>query len=429
MSHVSPPAGQPQPGSPARSGKGPLASHYPSSGMGGWIFLAIVVVVAAVIGGLLWWRLHGGAPGKPAAGRGGRGDGGPVPVLTGLVSQTNVDIYLDGLGTVQAFNTVTVHVRVDGQLEKVHFTEGQAVQAGDVLAEIDPAPYKAALDQAVAKKGQDQAMLNLQRIELKREADLLAAKIDSQDNYDQVDAQVKTLEATVKADQAAIDAAQVQVNYTKVTSPLDGLTGMRLVDQGNIVHAADTGGLVVITQVRPISVVFTLPEQALTQIQAHNSGAGQKVLATDRDNTTVLDRGEVAVIDNEIDPTTGTIRLKATFPNEKKRLWPGQFINTRLLLETRTNVLVVPEVVVQRGPKGAFVFVVDDDDTVEVRQVTVSQTQDGLALIEAGLEAGEEVVVDGQYKLQDGSRIRVSGTGPAGQGAAPASAATSTNRP
>jgi membrane fusion protein, multidrug efflux system len=417
MSHLPPPA----PASP-----GPVPGPYHSSGMGGWIFIAIVVVLVVVIGGLLWWRLHGGAPGKQEGGRGGRGDGGPVTVITGLVAQTNVDIYLDGLGTVQAFNTVTVRVRVDGQLEKVNFTEGQPVHAGDVLAEIDPAPYQAALDQAIAKKGQDQAMLNLQRIELKREADLLAAKIDSQDNYDQVEAQVKTLEATVTADQAAMDAAQVQVNYTKVTSPLDGLTGVRLVDQGNIVHATDAGGLVVITQVRPISVMFTLPEQSLRQIQSQNSGAGQVVLATDRDNTTVLDRGKVAVIDNEIDPTTGTIRLKATFPNEKRQLWPGQFINTRLLLETRTNVLVVPEVVVQRGPKGAFVFVVNDDDTVEVRPVTVSQTQDGLALIDAGLDVGEEVVVDGQYKLQDGSRIRVVG---AGQGTPPASAATSTNHP
>lgn len=429
MSQNSPPAGSSPSGSTGTSGNQPFAGTAKSSGKGGWIFLSIVVVLAAMIGGLLWWRLHAGAPGKATVGRGGRGDGGPVPVVTGLAVQTNVNIYLDGLGTVQAFNTVTVHVRVDGQLEKVNFTEGQAVRAGDLLAEIDPAPYQAALAQAIAKKGQDQAALNLQRIELKREAALLAAKIDSQDNYDQVDAQVKTLEATVTADQAAIDAAQVQVNYTKVISPLDGLTGVRLVDQGNLVHASDTGGLVVITQVRPISVLFTLPEQSLNQIQAHNSGAGQAVLATDRDNTTVIDQGVVAVIDNEIDPTTGTIRLKATFPNEKRQLWPGQFINTRLLLQTRTNVVVVPEVVVQRGPKGAFVFVVDDDNTVEVRPVTVSQTQDGLALIESGLDAGEEVVVDGQYKLQDGSRIRVAGPPSAGQGTAPASGSTSTNRP
>ena len=402
---------------PAQPGTLPAPGHDQKTGKGGWIFLAVAVVLVVVIGGLVYWRQHSAASAKPAGGRGARGGGGPVPVVTGLVMQTNLPVYLDGLGTVQAFNTVTVHVRVDGQLEKVNFTEGQAVHAGEVLAEIDAAPYKAALAQATAKKGQDQALLNLQRIELKRESDLLAAKIDSQDNYDQVAAQVKTLEATVTADQAAIDAAQVQVNYARVTSPLDGLTGVRLVDQGNIVHASDSGGLVVITQIRPISVVFTLPEQSLPQIQKQSQGGGLEVLATDRDNTTVLDRGKVAVIDNEIDPTTGTIRIKATFPNDNQQLWPGQFINTRLLLLTRTNALVVPEAVVQRGPKGAFVFVVGDDDTVEVRPVTVGQTQDGLALIDDGLEAGEEVVVDGQYKLQDGSRIRIAGAGPAGQGA------------
>jgi multidrug efflux system membrane fusion protein len=387
-----------------------------------WIVPLVVVLVAAAVAGRIWRQQHLPAAGGPG-GRGARGGGGmAVPVVTGLVIQTNLPIYLDGLGTVQAFNTVTVHVRVDGQLEKVNFTEGQFVHAGDVLAEIDPAPYQAALDQAAAKKGQDQAQLNLQRVELKREASLLAAKIDSQDAYDQVAAQVKTLEAGVTADQAAMDAAQVQLNYTKITSPLDGLTGVRLVDQGNIVHASDAGGVVVITQMRPISVLFTLPEQSLGPIQKHQGGAGLEVLATASDNITVLDRGKLTVIDNQIDPTTSTIRIKATFPNDHLQLWPGQFVNTRLVLLTRTNAVVVPEAVVQRGPKGAFVFVVNDDDTVEVRPVKVSQMQDGLAMIDDGLDAGEEVVVDGQYKLQDGSRIRLAGAGAPGKGAAPSGA-------
>jgi multidrug efflux system membrane fusion protein len=400
----------------------PLAGAKPAKtlGVGRWVIPLVLLLLAAGIFARIWQQQQ-----RAAANRlDGPGAGGEpsVNVVTGLVFQTNVPIFLDGLGTVQAFNTVTVHVRVDGQLEKVNFKEGQFVHAGDVLAEIDPAPYKAALDQAAAKKGQDQAQLNLQRVELKREADLLAAKIDSQDAYDQVNAQVKTLEATVTADQAAMDAAQVQLNYTQVSSPLEGVTGVRLVDQGNIVHAADAGGLVVIAQMLPISVLFTLPEQSLPQIQQQHHGMGLEVLAMDRDNTTVLDRGRVAVIDNEIDPTTGTIRLKATFPNDHLQLWPGQFINTRLLLITRTNALVVPEAVVQRGPKGTFVFVVTDHATVEVRAVRVALMEDGLALIETGLKAGEEVVVDGQYKLQDGSKIRTAAPGNAGKGPVPAGA-------
>jgi multidrug efflux system membrane fusion protein len=391
----------------------------PKRGAGRWLVGGVLLLLAAGIFARIWQQQHL-AVARQSAGRGAGGDL-VVPVVTGLVIQTNVPIYLDGLGTVQAYNTVTVHVRVDGQLEKVNFTEGQFVHAGDVLAEIDPAPYQAALDQARAKRGQDEAQLNLQKVELKREADLLAAKIDSQDAYDQVNAQVKTLEAGVTADQAAIDAAQVQLAYTKVKSPLDGVTGVRLVDQGNIVHASDAGGLVVIAQMLPISVMFTLPEQNLPQIQQQNRrGEGLDVLATDRNNTTVLDRGKVAVIDNEIDPTTGTIRLKATFPNALMLLWPGQFINTRLLLVTRTNALVVPEAVVQRGPKGPFVFVVRADNTVTVRPVKVAVMQDNLALIDDGLATGEHVVVDGQYKLQDGSKIRAAATGKAGPEAVPA---------
>jgi multidrug efflux system membrane fusion protein len=379
---------------------------------------ALAAGALLIVVGLVWLVFHRhAAAGKTMASAADAGNP-PVPVVAQAVVQKDVPIYLDGLGTVQAFNTVTIHVQVDGQLKQVNFVEGQFVHAGDLLAQIDPAPLQAALDQAAAKKNQDQAQLNLQQIELKREADLLAAKIDSQDAYDQVAAQVRELEAAVKADEAAMESAQVQLNFTKITAPLDGLIGVRLVDQGNIVHTTDANGLAVITQMRPISVVFTLPEQNLGEIQEQESGGQLTVLATDRDNRTVLDKGELAVINNQIDTTTGTIRLKATFPNEKSRLWPGQFVNTRLRLTTRKNGIVVPEAVIQRGPNGPFAFVIDAKGTAQVRPVKVAQMQDGQALIDEGLEPGELVVVDGQYKLQTGSKVKINQPGRAGKKAA-----------
>ncbi len=352
---------------------------------------------------------------KPAANA--RAESFPVPVVAGTVAQRDVPIYLDGLGTVQAFNTVTVHVRVDGQLEKLLFKEGQDVHVGDLLAQIDPSPFQAQLDQALAKRGQDEAQLNLQRVELKREAALLAAKIDSQDAYDQVAAQVKALEAAVNADQAAIESANVQLGYTRITSPIEGRVGIQLVDVGNIVHATDATGLVVITQLRPIEVIFTLPEQTLGEIQNQEIQGAPAVLAVDRDNRTVLDEGKLAVIDNQIDPTTGTIKLKAVFPNPDLRLWPGQFVNARLLVTTRKAGIVVPAPVIQRGPEGPYAFVIKPDATVEIRPVKVAQIQDGVALIDDGLSAGEQVVVDGQYKLQAHSRVKVAGAGKAGPAA------------
>jgi multidrug efflux system membrane fusion protein len=333
-----------------------------------------------------------------------------VPVVAGTVAQKDVPIYLDGLGTVQAFNTVTIHVQVDGQLRKVAFVEGQDVRAGDLLAQIEPQPFQAQLEQVEAKKAQDEAQLANARLDLKRDAEQLAARIIAQQVYDNQKTLVDQLTATVKADQAAIDIAKVQLGYTTIVSPIDGRAGIRAVDEGNIVHVIDPNGLVVIAQLHPISVVFTLPEQTLGQIQQHKAAGNITVVAVDRDNRTVLGEGKLAVIDNQIDTTTGTIRLKATFPNDDLRLWPGQFVNARLLLTIRKNGVVVPASVVQRGPEGPYAFVINEDQTVKVQPVKVVQIEAGQALIDEGLQAGESVVVDGQYRLQNGSKVKLAPT-------------------
>src|SRR5262245_7638035 len=368
------------------------------------VAIGVVLAVALAVGGFLYRRAHSGAPASAAAG--GHGQAPPIPIIEGVVTTKDVPIYLDGLGTVQAFNTVTLHSRVDGQLVKIAFTEGQDVKAGDTLAQIDPAPYQAALDQTIAKKAQDEAQLANARVDLKRYADLLATDSTTPQVYETQKALIAQLEATLKADQAAIDSARVNLDYATIRSPIDARVGIRQVDLGNIIHASDAVGIVTLTQLRPISVVFTLPEQALPKLRPARSSPDFTVLAVSRDNTNVLATGKLAVIDNQIDTTTGTIKLKATFANDNLRLWPGQFVNTRLLLMTRTNSVVVPASVVQRGPEGAFAFVVQENQTVSLRPLKVAQIEAGEALIDDGLGPGERVVVDGQYKLQSGSRVK-----------------------
>lgn len=369
------------------------------------IFVWIIVIVLAIVG----WRLFQShlAAQKQAQDSAHQGPP-PVLVVPGTVTQKDVPIFLDGLGTVQALNTVTVRARVDGQLERVAFTEGQDVKAGDLLAVIDPAPFRASLEQAQAKQNQDQAQLSNARLDLTRDVDLAARKVIAQQQLDTQKALVAQLDAAVKTDAAAVQSAQVQLGYTTISSPIDGRTGIRNVDQGNIVHANDTNGLVTIAQLQPIALIFTLPQQNLAEIHQHiAAGEELSVLALDRDNKTVLDEGKLSVIDNQIDTSTGTIRLKAIFPNEKFQLWPGQFVNARLHLTTRKNGLIVPASVIQRGPNGPYAFVIKSDNSVEIRPVKVAQVDNGEALIDEGLQAGERVVVDGQYKLQNGSKVNL----------------------
>ena len=377
--------------------------------------LLLLVLLAGA--GYAAWYFRPPPPEVPA-GRGGKGgkpgDLPPVPIVEGRVLRKDTPLYLDGLGNVQGYNTVTVHSRVDGQLDKILFTEGQDVHAGDVLVKLDPKPFEASLEQAKAKKKQDEAQLANAKVDLVRDITLFDQKAVPQQKVDTQKALVAQLEATVNADQAGVDSAQVQLNYATITSPISGRAGLRLIDQGNVVHASDANGLVVISQLQPIFVVFTLPERNLPAIQREMAKGSLPVLAQGRDNNELLGEGTLTVVDNQIDVSTGTIKLKATFPNANKQLWPGQFINARLKLTTRKAGLVVPASVVQRGPDTTYAFVIKDDQSVEIRQIKVEQFEDDMALIQEGLQEGERVVVDGQYRLQPGSHVKAGGGKPGG---------------
>ncbi|MBI3700483.1 MAG: efflux RND transporter periplasmic adaptor subunit [Afipia sp.] len=331
-----------------------------------------------------------------------------VPVLAALPRIEDMPVYLDGVGSVRALNNVTVRAQVDGKLLSVNFKEGQNVQAGDILAEIDPAIYKAQFDQAVAKKAQDEATLANARIDLNRYQQLAAAKAGSAQQADTQRATVAQLEALVKSDQAAMDNTQATLGYTKIVAPLSGRAGLRQVDPGNIVHASDATGVVVITQLQPIAVWFSLPQQQIVRV---NTAAASGTLAVDvfaNDGKTVADTGTLTAVDNQVDQTTGTVKLKAEFPNGTFQLWPGQFVNVRLKVQTLQKAIVVPTASVQRGPAGTFVYVIGEGNVVSARVVNVVQQNEKDAVIASGVTTSDRVVTTGFANLADGSRVSIS---------------------
>jgi multidrug efflux system membrane fusion protein len=330
-----------------------------------------------------------------------------VPVVADKVTQHDVPIYLRGLGTVIAYNTVLVRSQIQGQITRIAFTEGQTVGAGGLLAEIDPRPYQAQLDQMTATRERDQAQLKNAEANLVRYVELAGKGWATPQLTDTQKAQVAQLQSAIKADEALIEAAKVQLGYTRLTSPIGGVTGVRQVDIGNIIHPTDPNGLVVVTQIEPISVIFTLPETDLPKLQQQMAKGPLSLLAYSQDDTIKLDEGKLTLLDNQILQTTGSVRLKAEFPNKTHRLWPGELINVWLLLDTRHGGLTVPASAVQQGQEGAFSYVIKPDNTVQVRPVTVAQISRGQALVDSGLAANEQVVTDGQYKLQDGSRVTI----------------------
>jgi membrane fusion protein, multidrug efflux system len=331
----------------------------------------------------------------------------PVPVLAASPRIQDVPVYLDGVGSVRALNTVTVRSQVDGKLIAVNFVEGQDVTKGDVLAEIDPAIYQAQYDQAVAKKAQDEAQLANQRLDLARYQQLAASNAGSKQQADTQRALVAQTEALVKADQAMIDNTQATLSYTKIIAPLTGRAGLRQVDQGNIIHASDLTGLVIITQLQPIAVTFSLPQQQIARVNAAAAKGPLTVDVFGNDGVTVIDSGTLKGIDNQVDPATGTLKLKAEFPNANYQLWPGQFVNVRLKVETLPQALVVPTSAVQRGPAGTFSYVIGEGDIATAKPVTVVQQNENDAVIANGLSASDRVVTTGFANLSDGAKVVV----------------------
>jgi multidrug efflux system membrane fusion protein len=350
-----------------------------------------------------------------------------IPVLTAVVERKDVPVWLEGLGNVAAFYTVTVKTQVDGRIDRVAFTEGQSVKKGDVLVQIDPRPFQIQLETAQANLARDSANEKNAKVNADRYKTLSQQNLIAVQQYTDQVAAVDQLDAQIRADRASIDAARLNLDFARITSPIDGVTGVRLVDPGNVVHATDTSGLVVVTQLDPITVFFTLPEDDLSAINEAMSTQELSVSAFSRDGDKQLGDGKLKVIDNEINQATATLRLKAVFDNPKHLLWPNQFVKARLRLSTRKGALVVPAAVVQHGPQGVFAYVVKADSTVETRPLTVTATQGDVAIIGAGLNAGEQVVVDGQSQLRPGSKVATKPVAPAARPSTSASAAPSSS--
>src|SRR6201747_2832929 len=366
------------------------------------VSITITLLIIGGLGYIAWTSLQQ----KQAANRGGRSDL-PVPVLAATPRIQDVPVYLDAVGAVRGLNNVLVRPQVDGKLIAVNFTEGQDVRKGDVLAEIDPVIYKAQYDQAVAKKAQDEAQLANQKLDLARYQQLAASNAGSKQQADTQRAVVAQQEALVNADQAAIDNAQATLGYTKIIAPLSGRAGLRQVDQGNIIKASDATGLVIITQLQPITVQFSLPQQQIVRVNAASAKGTLAVDVFGNDGVTVIDTGKLTGIDNQVDPTTGTLKLKAEFPNGKFQLWPGQFVNVRLKVETLPQAIVIPTSAAQRGPAGTFSYVIGENDTVTAKPVTVTQQNEHDAVIASGLTTSDRVVTTGFANLADGSKVIV----------------------
>jgi membrane fusion protein, multidrug efflux system len=381
----------------------------------GWVWILVILVLAG--GGYYYYKSRGASESKAAPAPGARAAAlGPVSVAVTTASKQDVPYYLAGLGSVTPFNTVTVKSRVDGQLQKINFQEGQFVREGDLLAEIDPRPFEVALRQMEGQLARDQAQLNDARVDFTRYDELHKEGVIAQQQVDTQKATVGQLEGAIRSDQAQIDNQNLQLVYCKITAPLTGRVGLRLVDQGNMVHASDPNGLVVITQVQPIAVLFTLPEDSLQDVIQHMKNEQLGVEAFSRDDQTKLATGKLVTIDNQIDPTTGTVRFKAVFDNVDLSLWPNQFVNIRLMLDVRKNAIVVPLAAIQRGTQGSYVYTIKNGHA-NLQPVTVDLTQGNISLIASGVAAGDQVVVDGQDRLQAGAAVEAHATSPNGPAA------------
>jgi multidrug efflux system membrane fusion protein len=395
-------------------GKAPLTTAKPSLTRRAASWTLVLLVLA---GAGYYFASGTNAPQRSPRGR--FGAEGPVPVLAVAAKRADVPIYLDAVGTARALNIVTVRPQVDGKLLSVNFREGQDVKKGDVLAQIDPITFKAALDQAIAKKAQDEAQLANSKNDLERYERLAATNAINRQQADTQKALVAQYTALVQADQAAIDNARAMLGYTTINAPIDGRTGIRQVDAGNIVHASDSNGIVVITQITPISVLFNLPQQDLDRVNAAFAKAPLPAEAVRSDNDKVVAHGTLTVVDNQVDQSTGTVRLKAEFPNTDRELWPGQFINVRLLVDTLKNVVVIPTGAVQRGPKGTFVYVVKDNSTVAVQPINVQRQDEERAVVASGLEPPQRVITTGFARISEGTKVAVTAPGETLQPAAP----------
>jgi multidrug efflux system membrane fusion protein len=367
-----------------------------------WAILGILLVIA--VAGYLFIDQAGRDKARAAA---ANAPSPGIPVTIGIAEQRDVPVYVRGIGTVQAYKMVTVKSRVDGQIVKVSFEEGQEVKAGDPLFQIDPRPFQATLDQATANKQRDQAQLAGAQADLDRFSKLVGQGFQSRQSVDQQTATVDALKGSIAADAAAIETARLNLDYANIRSPITGRTGSRLVDLGNLIQVGQNTALVTVTQIKPIYVNFTVPQDQTDKIRTNQTKGPLTVVAYASDDNTELSRGTVTLIENQIDTTTGTLKLKGTFENTDERLWPGEFVNARLILSTRKGAVTVPQRTVMQGATDSYVYVVKPDNTVERRTVQVAMSQDGVAVIETGLALGEKVVVDGQYRLTNGARIKV----------------------